>query len=265
MNISPTKNKRINPSWLLRRLSLQGLILKFVHYSFDGFEELRNSSDLFASAKRMWFYGGELFHEFYNNTEKNGFLPALINSLDKGGEARFIFGPALYVENKEFLAVALRSDSVKLYKRSFRDKNHYKLLEIREKEVFAIRDDPHDLNVSSDKRNSILYAQGYKNDILDLINKFKKVQSECTEITKENIFTEFIPDYSRPDDLRGFITREDENVRATLARPEQIQKLSVYLTEEGLLKKPLSLEDIRLPRPLADSAYVARSAASVVP
>lgn len=219
-------------SRLIRILSIKEFFFKSSQYVFKHFDELKKNTDLFDDAKVMWFYAGELFSDFYNS---ESFLRALIKSINTGGKMSAVFGPALYVENKEFLALALTSDKIELYKRSFRDPIHFKLMRKPDDKIMAILDKEHPVNVDKDDRYSVLVTKGYENEITFLAKKFEQSKQESTRITMGNLFEEFVESkVDEKGELRGFITPSGND--AVPASEDQVNELRAYLKKKASLK-----------------------------
>ncbi len=225
------------------KMRMQELFLRYAQYTFKHFDELERNADLFDDAKIMWFYAGELFSDFYNDTRKRGFVSALIKSIENGGKMCAVFGPALYVDNKEFLALALSRPEIELYKRPFRDPSHFKLLQRKDGKVSAIIDKDHPVTTDKDSRCSVMLSQGYEREIHFLIEKFKLLKEQSVKITLHNLFKEFEePGVDEDGELTGFIAKS-ETLGARHASSKEIGCLKDYLVKRVPLKK-LCLEEL---------------------
>jgi hypothetical protein len=220
-------------SRLLRILAIKGFFFKNAQYVFKHFDELKKNIDLFDDAKVMWFYAGELFPEFYNS---ESFLHTMEKSIGgKRGKMSVVFGPALYVENKEFLALALSTDKVELYKRSRRDPIHFKIVRRPDDKILAILDKEHPIDIDKDDRYSVLMGKGYESEINFLARKFESTKLESIRVTMENLFDEFPKGIHENGEWRGFISRREAD--AVSANEDQIDGLRAYLEKRVPRKK----------------------------
>lgn len=202
-------------------------------YLFNNLEELKENAELFSDAKSIFFYAGELFFEFYNDQR---FLNNITRSLYNGGKIYALFGPALYIESRDFLKLAQEyRNNIILLVRKYRDPYHYKIVITNDNDVYGIVDEPHDVDVDTKERNSMLLLKGYEEQLTVLMKKFEKEMERSRRVDINNIMKEFSNKGKTPGgDLYGFITREkcgNTYKKAVHASDEQIEDLRRYLSE----------------------------------
>lgn len=211
---------------IMKELFWTKLLFDKVLYDFKDQDDLKQHADIFIDSKTLWFYAGELFADFYNDHK---IINVLSNALGNGANVQFVFGPALYVNNAEFLNMVFSHKNAKLYKRACRDKHHFKIIKRFDGKVLAIDDRPHSISVDAKDRNGTLIVHGYNDKIAKLISKFQEAKKKATLITRTNIMDEFANQTTNEEgDLCGFITRVGN--KAVFADKKQIDKLARELT-----------------------------------
>jgi hypothetical protein len=223
-----TKRKEVQYS--LPFLDLRKLLFLYVQYVFHGLKDIEKHSDIFAYAKCISFYAGELYPEFYENPF---FLKSIKQSLSRGCKIQVLFGSALYVDSVNFLKLACSTDNIKLYRRSWRDSAHFKIIEDINGDVLALIDERHEISIKEDDRESALLIRGYGTEIDFLKEKFKKELTDAEPIGRNNIIKEFSDRKKENDQFYGFITLKNGKVQ--LASDDQIKHLEKELKKQSNL------------------------------
>jgi hypothetical protein len=216
---------------IIRKLKLPSFFCQKVWYTFRKDDRLQDNSDLFLYAKKIKFYAGELFPDFYVNKI---FLTNMKNAIRNKCQVEGIFGPALYVESIEFIKYAFsKKNFVKLYKRSYRDPNHFKIMQYEDGKILSVEDEPHKIDDKDEKRVSRLLFKGYSDKITALLRKFNEERNNAVLITIDNILEEFINSEYKNGEYYGFITRNNDG-RVKNASQKQIEN---FANELNILDK----------------------------
>lgn len=223
---------------IIRKLKIPSFFCQRVWYTFRKDDRLQDNSDLFLYAKKIKFYTGELFPDFYVNTN---FLNSVTNAVKNGCQIEGIFGPALYVESIEFIKYAFnKKNYIKLYKRSYRDPSHFKIIQYEDGKILIVEDEPHKIDDKDEKRVSRLLFKGYSDKITTLSKKFNKERDNGVIITIDNILEEFINSECKNREYYGFITRNNDG-KVKNASQKQIEN---FAKELNLLDKYFQLKII---------------------
>lgn len=212
------------------RLILQNYLFVRAWYFFNYLDGLKNNFDLFSNAREMIIYAGELYPGLYDD---ENFMNNFRKSINAGCKVTMVFGPAAYVENRDFLKLACHNENIKLYKRAVRDKAHFKIIKDHNGKTFAIVDKPHDINIKDEERQSVLLWKGFNKAISSLEEDVQNKIKECTRIDCLNFIDEFyhrdkIKDEFQNDVFYGFISK-NENGETVLADDDQIDELANYI------------------------------------
>ena len=213
-----------NVHYSIPNFKLNRLLLAKVQYVFDDIDYIKKHSDLFAFAKEIWIYAGELYSEFYN--EKH-FINSIRKSLEAGCKIRAVFGAALYVNTADFLRLAFSFNTVKLYRRPYRDPAHFRMIEDWAGNTFLFVDKRHGIDDGKEERTTVLLTEGYDKEIIRFKAKFERELEKTQEINVHNIIDVFSDMGKRDGEFYGFITKK--NGKAQLASDDQIQHLKQEL------------------------------------
>ena len=221
---------------IIRKLKVPSFFCQQVWYTFRKDDRLQDNSDLFLYAKKIKFYAGELFPDFYVNTN---FLTDIKKAVKNKCQIEGIFGPALYVESIEFIKYAFnKKNYIKLYKRSYRDPGHFKIIQYDDGKILIVEDEPHKIDDKDEKRVSRLLFKGYTDKITALSKKFKKERDNAVIITIDNILEEFINSECKNKEYYGFITRNNDG-KVKNASQKQIEN---FAKELNILDKYFQLK-----------------------
>lgn len=202
---------------------------------FNGLDSLFNYCFLYSDAARISIVAGELYHEFYDDIR---FIQNLKQAVLKGAQVDVIFGPALYIETREFLSFCFSNPSnIHLYKRSKRDTSHYKIIEKEAGTKFAFIDKEHKLGIDGKKRRSILMKNDSK-DYADNINEIKAAfEAKLAYVEKipdvETLYKYFGPGKKNANgDYEGFVKRIGKGASVIGATLKAIQDHRNFLIQE---------------------------------
>ena len=201
------------------------LTLSTVQYFFEDLNHQKKHLDIFSQAKVLLFYAGELYFDLY---EDRSFLDAITKSIESGCIVKALYGPAMYVNSGNFSKLARKTGKIELYKRSYRDPAHFKIIMDQKDNMFAIVDRPHNIGVGNkNRKRSALLINGYGHEIKLFVRKFNDELAKSKRIDIDRLVDEFSKREKVGDEFHGFIKKVNDDV--VLAEDRDIEEFKKVL------------------------------------
>jgi len=199
----------------------------------QGIEDSIRRSGILGTASKIKISAGELCSKYYHDPR---IVQNLENAAIKGADIKIAYGPAMYVDDAEIIALAIKYPNLKLFKLNKRREKHYKLID----EKYLFSDKPH--KIKEEKRKGVLLSPMYvTKGIGDAYEKaFDSMIEKAVQLDPKRVietFRELTPQNEMAitdDNFIGFVKKPDAGDLRS-AKKEEIDRLESDVKE--LLKK----------------------------
>jgi hypothetical protein len=199
----------------------------------DNLDDLVRESKCMSEAKRIQICAGELCSTYYNNPKVISYLENAV--VKNNASIEIVFGPALYVDNFDFLKlVLLYPNNFTLRKSYQRHTKHFKIITKTDNKKVYFLDRPHEIDEL--KREGICFKEECSSIDLDSLTSknfaISVRKSKVIPLLPEAIFKEFSDRnvIARDDgkiEYKGFIKKVGGEIK--LAEDSDIERLKEYL------------------------------------